>query len=965
MADTVKKSRIVSETDENLEECLLEEFNQRLKKCLSQDDLNPPDLATATNLFIENERRDSLTTSNGHADYEITCESPDSPPPVRDEPEPKSVKDRMFLSTDDASCLLFTQTVTSPMLTPSEENIDFLQGFKRESISNESPLCNGNGTPNVADEEEPVEPEQQPQFEQIDTNVCVNIDVSTVTETHYVETTTTETNGLKKKKSKKSKSQHEKENISVCDETNEDSCYNVNVKNLCRSFGDLSKIDADRHHRWKCTERSRTKSMSDLRPIRTGRIFTGVSVKELRERFSNVSTNHVLLNNITKSKMLKSSFSKFDALQKKNQLNLQQVDQNDTDTSNCKKCGRPVFQMERVIAERCVWHRNCFRCAECSKQLLVDNFESHEGTVYCKSHFKLLFQPKAVEDELPTSDKPDLGLEELHSLNVKERFQVFENIKDSAHDHHEKNSVKMERSPSILSKLARFQAKGMDVGVNDECLDGIPIEASSSEEEAEAEGEDADLIRAKRVQKEKPFHFLQMSDVKSRWEQGNSQKRDDIREERKQEIQNIRSRLFLGKQGKMKEAYQQAVVESESGAALKKEVPIDTPDTRSIKDRFERGDVVNSEIRRETEDMSIFESGIGKKSRSIFLELDAETTKPPKLSPTSPVKLSTSVRNAREAYIAKQASEDTVRSFERMDEISVRTADIHDRFKFFETYKEPEQKRREFRMTPPREGQTKSKTPERDVYVDPDIVRSDETVEDSVVAKSAHTATKMLSKFRQMEENLMKGQESAGPKPLKRFTPPREPARRESSSERESGSEEESETEVDNVRVMEQDLVEAQKAARAQKLRAKFERWEENEIKRENSVSVIGDEQGQIETARSLCAKFESLRDSNNVQQHTNRVKVNRFVVSNATCKSCEGTVYPLEMIAVHGLTFHKNCFRCNECKMILRMNSYSYNRGLLYCTTHFKRLFITKGNYDSGFGLEQHKDKWGVRTAA
>lgn len=50
------------------------------------------------------------------------------------EPEPdlheiKSVKDRMFLSTDDTSCLLFTQTVTSPMLTPSEENIDFLKGM--------------------------------------------------------------------------------------------------------------------------------------------------------------------------------------------------------------------------------------------------------------------------------------------------------------------------------------------------------------------------------------------------------------------------------------------------------------------------------------------------------------------------------------------------------------------------------------------------------------------------------------------------------------------------------------------------------------------------------------------------------------------------------------------------------------------------------------------------------------------
>lgn len=52
-----------------------------------------------------------------------------------DEENKSSVKDRMFLSTDDASCLLFTQTVTSPMLTPSEENIDFLKGFSNESAN--------------------------------------------------------------------------------------------------------------------------------------------------------------------------------------------------------------------------------------------------------------------------------------------------------------------------------------------------------------------------------------------------------------------------------------------------------------------------------------------------------------------------------------------------------------------------------------------------------------------------------------------------------------------------------------------------------------------------------------------------------------------------------------------------------------------------------------------------------------
>lgn len=56
-----------------------------------------------------------------------------------------------------------------------------------------------------------------------------------------------------------------------------------------------------------------------------------------------------------------------------------------------------------------------------------------------------------------------------------------------------------------------------------------------------------------------------------------------------------------------------------------------------------------------------------------------------------------------------------------------------------------------------------------------------------------------------MTSNLFKG-----PKPLKRFTPPPEPARRETSSEEESGSEEEEsegEDQADNQKVP-QDLIE-------------------------------------------------------------------------------------------------------------------------------------------------------------
>jgi len=35
----------------------------------------------------------------------------------------------------------------------------------------------------------------------------------------------------------------------------------------------------------------------------------------------------------------------------------------------CKSCGKIVYKMEEVKAEKSVWHKNCFRCSQCSKPL--------------------------------------------------------------------------------------------------------------------------------------------------------------------------------------------------------------------------------------------------------------------------------------------------------------------------------------------------------------------------------------------------------------------------------------------------------------------------------------------------------------------------------------------------------------------------------------------------------------------
>ncbi|XP_018341916.1 PREDICTED: uncharacterized protein LOC108748331 isoform X9 [Trachymyrmex septentrionalis] len=737
---------------------------------------------------------------------------------------------------------------------------------------------------------------------------------------------------------------------------------------------------------------------------------------------------------------VKSSFNKFDALSKKVlhvrsvdagkvQQQLNAVGQNADANTNCRSCGKVVFQMEQTKAEGLVWHKNCFRCVQCSKQLNVDNYESHESKLYCKPHFKELFQPKPVEEsdqpvrprkpeliirenepkELPpdvvrASDKPDLGLEELSSLNVKSRFQVFEKATTENTNEIERSpsQIAVKRSPSILSKLAKFQAKGMDIGVADESLNGIPYEESSeSEDEVEAEETEeveTEIVKSKRTTRERPISFSKMDDIKNRWESTSQQGRREVqREARKEEIAGIRSRLFLGKQGKMKEMYQQAVAGSDRVTKINaaEEIQHSTTHARSLKERFERGepiaasdDETDSKPKPEKADEEVIAAGISRKSRSLFLELDATAAKTGRpVTPVHPKTPTETSRRARDAFMGRQVSDDVVRSSDATEEIQVETSEISNKFKFFESYKEPEKQRKQFRITPPRDGQVKMDSPDREIYRDPDVVRADDRVDEVV---RTDTARKMLSIFRQMEENACKEELPEGPKPLKRFTPPPEDkfAKATASDSEEGEDEEGEETDGDESaeerdpnyvrasdKVEDEFLKQAQNAARAKTLRAKFEHWEETDGKVSNhhvaeiEMAQGTGEQSSIESASSLRARFESLGSQANESPRTPKVKVNRFVEIQTTCtevcESCEKKVYPLEKVETNNKIFHKQCFRCLQCNCILRMDSFTLNNGKLYCIPHFKQLFITRGNYDEGFGVDPHKNKWATTNSS
>ncbi|KAK7601195.1 hypothetical protein V9T40_008636 [Parthenolecanium corni] len=819
-------------------------------------------------------------------------------------------------------------------------------------------------------------------------------------------TTEESTTTTKTKKTKKTKKYEEKENISVNNIQTSNGFEDAICNRVEENDDDLMNVCVRELRIMYCNEANKTNGSKIAQYEEP--VPASIPIKELTRSFGDLR-DVPGPESPTQINGSRSGFGKFDQLTKKTVMHVrssdpskaqQQFSQNDTSPDSgsvCKACNKTVFAMEQIKAERAVWHKNCFRCKTCNKQLTVDVYSSHEGELFCKPHFRDLFKPKVViEEEKPlkfkkpeliirenqpldlppdvvrASDKPDLGLEELGSLNVKSRFQVFE--KQPVEESTDKSPVCVKRSPSILSKLAKFQAKGMDVGVSSDIFNGIDYEESSSSDEEPVHD---DNVTRNSVAKEKPVAFNKMNDVKKNWENGQTARREDRQEERRLERQNIRSRLFQGKQNKMREAYENAVAESER-SNVKKDIEIRSEKARTIKEKFEKGEVLPDESDEEpdkkavprNEDVDVFEAGISKKSRAIFQQIDAavKTQNNSFSSPTQVQPTQNGHRSHREV-ITRQVSNDVVRASDPVDEVTVETADISSRFKFFESYKAPEQKRKAFRITPPREGQLKSESPEKELPKDPNVVRCEESVEnEEEVLKKSNTTAKMLSLFRQLEE----AQEVVpdGLKPMKKFTPPPASSGTSSEEESEEESEEPSEASIvldDVVRACDKTedeyLKMAQNAAKAKALKEKFEKWEPEKQSNNNAINLLDSEQASLDTTKSLRARFESMKGEQ--QTDKPRPKVNRFVDNSLPgyCDTCYKKVYPLEKVEAGDKVFHRSCFKCTRCSGILRMETFTMNNGHLYCVPHFKQLFITKGNYDEGFGNDQHKAKWPVHT--
>ncbi|KAK1414561.1 hypothetical protein QVD17_30307 [Tagetes erecta] len=61
-------------------------------------------------------------------------------------------------------------------------------------------------------------------------------------------------------------------------------------------------------------------------------------------------------------------------------------------TQKCAACDKTVYLVDKLVANKRVYHKACFRCHHCSRTLKFSNFNSFDGVVYCNPHFDQLFK---------------------------------------------------------------------------------------------------------------------------------------------------------------------------------------------------------------------------------------------------------------------------------------------------------------------------------------------------------------------------------------------------------------------------------------------------------------------------------------------------------------------------------------------------------------------------------------------
>ncbi|XP_018897504.1 muscle LIM protein Mlp84B isoform X2 [Bemisia tabaci] len=85
----------------------------------------------------------------------------------------------------------------------------------------------------------------------------------------------------------------------------------------------------------------------------------------------------------------------------------------------CPRCGGCVYAAEQMLARGRGWHKECFKCAECTKRLdSVNCCEGPDKDIYCKVCYAKRFGPRGIGSNGLVCDITDVEVSEMMTLHT-------------------------------------------------------------------------------------------------------------------------------------------------------------------------------------------------------------------------------------------------------------------------------------------------------------------------------------------------------------------------------------------------------------------------------------------------------------------------------------------------------------------------------------------------------------------
>ena len=271
--------------------------------------------------------------------------------------------------------------------------------------------------------------------------------------------------------------------------------------------------------------------------------------------------------------------------------------------------------------------------------------------------------------------------------------------------------------------------------------------------------------------------FSELSSLKSQWETGSVSSVTEEAERNKEELENLRKNLSLGRSESLKQVYERAIKESHTTESANRSdaVVMDSSiKIGSIKEKFETGKLETEteeerieRLKRERDEeiQSIAErETAAKEARNKFKQIDATATKGHTPQQNGPSTLVNGVTK-------KPVNGEVVKSGDTNgDDVTIDSAQLQQRRSYFENLpKEAPKEPKRHQITPPRDVVQVYENNVEESH-NSNIIKSSDVIED---IPKVDTAKKMLNKFKALETQG-DGQTNGGPKPLKRITPPRD-----------------------------------------------------------------------------------------------------------------------------------------------------------------------------------------------